>query len=273
MQIDKKRIFYINSGNTLKGRENTFSVSLDIPEWGEYNRITLLSANTPVSYYCVQDGLNTFTLIEGLSEVVITIPEGNYNVNSFALQLEAKLTASSPNGYSYIVKYPNSFSEPDTGKFIFTTNGVGTIGFRFGKNPLNEQFGFDRESVVLFSGGELRSANVVSFVPETSVYVHCNVVDGENGSDVLDCLLSNNSVPFSVNTYINPAPLESSKRLSNSRAKNIVFSITNELSDPLYLNGVDIVLVVLLYRESDIYQKTLGFYEGVKRYISFRLGN
>ena len=144
-QISRKRIFYINSGNALSASENTFQVNLNIPDWGQYDRITCLQVSIPVSYYCIQQGFNTFTLFEGAQQVNISFTPGNYNVNSFALILQAKLNAQSPNGYNYQVKYPINYTEPDTGKFIFTCNNLGNLGFKFPANSsIADQFGFGR---------------------------------------------------------------------------------------------------------------------------------
>jgi hypothetical protein len=271
-QIWKKRVFYINSGNQLTGSENTFRVNLNIPEWGEYNRVTCLQASIPVSYYCIQNTFNTFTLFEGSSQVVVTMTPGNYNINSFSTILQGLLNLNSPNGYTYQVKYPVSYTQPDTGKFVFSVSNTGSIGFIFPpESPIADQFGFDIGETVYFDSGFLTSQNVVSFIPENAIFIHSNIVDGENDSDVLQEIYSNNSIPFSLCTYVNPDPLSNSKKILSNKVRNVSFSITNEYNQPLYLNGQDILLTIMLYKDSDFYEKTTSFYGGVKEYIKYQL--
>jgi len=256
-QILEKRIFYINSGNQLSGSNNVFTYTANIPEWGRYNRATILQASIPVSYYAVQDGYNHFILTENGSSVTITVPAGNYNVNSFATVVNGLMNSNSPNGYSYVMKYPISYSQPDTGKFAFTcSNLVSTITLTFpSSTTINQQFGFDFDSSASYVGGSLTSKNVVSFVPEPTLYLHSNIVSGENDTDVLETFFSANSIPYSVFTFINPDPITSSKRLTTRNCRALTFSITDESGFPIFLNGQDIVFTLCLYKSNDIYHK------------------
>ena len=49
--IKEKRILYVNSANRLSGTSNAFSIQLNIPAHEQYNKITVLEANIPISYY------------------------------------------------------------------------------------------------------------------------------------------------------------------------------------------------------------------------------
>lgn len=97
-EITEKRIYYINSGNQLSSLISYFTVPIEIPNG--YDRITVLGAQIPISFYLVQQGYNTFTLTENGTSVVISITIGSYNANSFSLALLSLLNANSPNGYT-----------------------------------------------------------------------------------------------------------------------------------------------------------------------------
>ena len=78
------QIFYINSNNRSSGTNENFSYILDIDRNFNYDRVLLLDATIPKSFYNVQTGFNTFTISEDNITRSITLPIGNYNRNSFA---------------------------------------------------------------------------------------------------------------------------------------------------------------------------------------------
>lgn len=261
LQLKSKRIFYVNSGDQLTSSSGSFSQLLQIEPGEKYDRVTVLQANIPVSYYLVQDGQNTFVLTENGTSVTLTIPAGNYNINSFSLYLQDLLTNNSPNGIQYTCTYPNGFLSNNTGKITYTASStILPISFTF-SNKLNEQFGFPANSTVNFRltipDRVLTSENVVKFVPEDTIFIHSNLV-GEY-SDVLQEIYAQNSGPLTTISYLATDPLSYSKKLSSSSLRNATFSITDENKAPLYLNGLNMNLTLMLYREPDYYEKSTQF--------------
>ena len=253
----QKKLIYIDSGAQLTSSKNTWNVSIDINLEGDYNRITVLQSQIPVSYYVIGSGANTFTLTEGNSSVTITIPPANYNVFSFSTTVGALLTSASPNGYTYTISYPNSYTSADTGLFTYTVNSIArTVSFTFpDKSPLSEQFGFVTGSTNYFkvSGAvqTITSTNVVNFTPENSLYIRCSFCDGESTSEQSDVLLAvygSNVQPYSTITFTNPCPLETSKRLS-SKDRNLSFSVCDENAQPIFMNGGNIQMTLMFYKD------------------------
>ena len=113
------RYYYITSDNQLSATNNVFTTALDIPE-GRFNRITLVNLNIPVSFYVIQNGHNTFYLTENSTSVLITIPQGNYNINSFITGLTSLLNLNSPNGLTYTLSFPNTYTQTSTGKITLS---------------------------------------------------------------------------------------------------------------------------------------------------------
>ena len=252
-----KKVIYIDSGTQLTSATNIWRNQIDINLEGEYNRITVLQSQVPVSYYVIGSGANTFTLTEGGSSVTITITPANYNVYSFSTTVSALLTANSPNGYVYTITYPNAYTSPDTGLFTYSVNSIAkTISLSFpARSPISEQFGFVTGSTNYFRvtgpTQTLTSVNVVNFTPENSLYIRCNFCDGESTSEQSDVLLAvygSNVQPYSTITYVNPAPIETSKRLS-SRDRNLSFSVCDENAQPIYMNGGNIQMTLLFYKD------------------------
>ena len=267
----QKKVIYVDSGAQLTSSKNTWNISIDINLEGDYNRITVLQSQIPVSYYVIGSGANTFTLTEGNSSVTVTITPANYNVFSFSTTVGALLTAASPNGYTYTITYPNAYTSPDTGLLTYTVNSIArTVSFTFpARSPLSEQFGFISGSTNFFSVSGLvqtiTSTNVVNFTPENSLYIRCNFCDGETTSEQSDVLLAvygSNVQPYSTITFTNPCPLETSKRLV-SRDRNLSFSVCDENSQPIFMNGGNIQMTLMFYKDETV-NKSIEEYIAMK---------
>lgn len=253
MNTDRK-ILYIDSTSQLTTNKNVFTVTVDSDITSEYDMCSLISAQIPVSFYILQDGYNTFTLSEGNQSIIITIPQGNYSVYSFQSTVSSLLTASSPNGFTYSLLFTNIFTQVDTGKYTFQcSNTVTQISFQFpANNAVSEPFGFDPGTTVYFTNGILQSKNVVSFIPETSIFVHASFVQGATQSgftDVLACIFSSNAAPYSTINYINPQIYETAKQTCNL-TKVMTFSLTDEYGSSILLNGGSIILQILLFKSN-----------------------
>jgi hypothetical protein len=253
----RKKIVYLDSGNQLTSSINTWSNQLDINFQEDYDRVTVLQAQIPVSYYVIGQTANKFTLTEGLQSVSITIPASNYNVYNFATVVGNLMTTNSPNGYTYTITYPNNYTSPDTGLFTYRVNSIAkTVSLTFPRlSPIADQFGFYLSSTNYFSVSGMQqvliSTAVVNFIPENSLLIHANIVDGETTSELSDVLISiygSNVQPYSTITYINPCPLETSRRLA-SRDRNLIFSITDENNGQIFMNGQNILMVLMFYKE------------------------
>ena len=83
MSIVNSQIYYINSQYRTTGSNSKFSYEVKIPQTEKYDRVCVLQASIPLSFYLVRNGINTFTLTQLGVDTVITVPEGNYNFKSF----------------------------------------------------------------------------------------------------------------------------------------------------------------------------------------------
>lgn len=253
MSFPSSQIYYVNSTHRVSGTHGHFTYSIPLPPNCNFDRVCLLQANIPITYYLIPDGYNTFVLTErktGVNtSVTITVPPGNYNVNSFASIVGALLTAASPNVWTYTITFPNSFTSTQTGKFTFSVTGpvVGngdTATFTI-NNSMTEQFGFDTS--VSFSS-TVTSTNVVNFIPETSILLHSDIVN-DGDSDVFQEMFNNNSSPLSNCVYVCPDVLGYSKKLRTNQASIYSFSLTDEHTRPLNLNGVNCIFTMILFKQ------------------------
>jgi hypothetical protein len=269
-QIPHKRLFYLNSATKLSGTTSNFTVPLQIPQGEQYDRITVLQANIPVSYYLIQAGYNTFILKEGTQSVTITIPPGNYNVNSFASMVAGGtglLTTNSPNGYTYTMTYPTSFTQNNTGLYTYSVNSSAmTISIITSTYPVFEQLGFPSNSTNMFVAGSgvstLISSNVLKFINEDTLFIHADLCD--NGSDdILQEIYNNNNSALSNISFLSTDPLSYSKKLTTNKAQTISISLTDENNLPINLNGLNMVVTIMLYKDPKFYQQ----FEAYVRYL------
>lgn len=255
------KILYLTSTSQLTSNTNIFTTVVDTEISSEYDMCSLISAQLPVSYYILQDGYNTFSLIEGNQTVAVTIPQGNYSVYSFQASIGELLTSLSPNGYTYTLIYNNIFTQVDTGKYTFQcSNTVTNVGFSFPLNKsISEPFGFIPGTTVFFTSGTLQSVNIISFIPESSVFIHASFCQGASQagySDVISCVFSSNSPAYSTINYVNPQIYETAKKTCNL-SKIMTFSITDEYSNPIKLHGGTILLQILLFKSALLPQNLL----------------
>jgi hypothetical protein len=106
--ITDSSVFIINSADRISGTNGNFQYKIDMPKNSGYDRVCLLQALIPKSYYLVASPFNTFTLSENGVNTLITVTPGNYNVRSWITLMGALLTTSSSQGYVYAIAFPNS---------------------------------------------------------------------------------------------------------------------------------------------------------------------
>jgi len=271
-------ILYIDSQQQLTDN-NTFTVNIDNDiQSQEYDYCSLIQIQIPVSFYILQSGSNIFTLNENGSTVSVTIPPGNYSVYSFQSTLGPLLSSLSPNGYTYTLNYNNIFNQVDTGLYNYTCSNTGpNISFIFpAGNAISEPFGFVPGSTAIFSNGSLISKTVISFIPETSIYLHANFIQGNSQSkysDVLAVINSSNSAPYSTINYTNPQVLQTAKKTLPCLGRVLTFSLTDEYGNAIFLNGGNIIAQILFFKNSkppdlEIERK---FYSLVENYIKMKI--
>ena len=265
MSILNQKTYFINTVNKLDGRNGDFTYEINIPQTEKFDRVCVLQASIPLSFYLIQKGVNTFTLREQYlgtdSSRVITIPEGNYNYQTFQETLLNLINSNSPLGLKYacsfsklLAKYTWTVSSPTYTMFY------GTVSFIF-NNHLSQQFGFDRISENTFTSSSLTSKNTVNFIPESTIYIHSDICDGDN--DILQTIYSNNTVPFSQVVYqLTTSPDAYSKNLRTSASNKFRFFLTDEENNELLMNGQNVLITLLIYKKD-------AFTEYFKKYITW----
>ena len=256
--ITKKRFFYINSANRVSGTDSNFIYNLNYPHDEDYNRAVILQASIPISYYTVESGYNSFTLQEGTSSVLISIPAGNYNQVSLQTVLQTQLNTLSPNHYVYAISFPNTQKQAQTGLYTFTVSGNGTTQpqFIFTTN-LYQQLGFNENSTNSFTNNSLISTNVIKLIGEDALFIHSDLV--ANGDDnIIQEIYVNGNPTYSVVQFQTP-DIQGYAKLITTINSVYNFYLTDEFNNPIELNGQNCNFTLLLYKESPIFHMIIDY--------------
>jgi len=250
-----KQIFYINSARRLTGTHSNFSYFLNIDPNEEFDRVVVLAASIPKSYYLVDSTYKSFTLQESSSTVTINFSVGNYTRNSLGIKLQSLLNTNSPNNYTYSVSYSNISTTNDNGKYTITVSGNGGVQpiFIF-TNQMYEQLGFDLNSSNQFSGGILESTNVVNLTNETTLFIHSDICQNNEGNNILQEIYASGEASYSMINFTNPIPLEYSKPMNTtfSKSSSYNFYLTDENGTSIDTNGININMTIMIYKKNDI---------------------
>lgn len=263
--IRDRSVFIVNSANRLSGTPSNFQIRLYMDHAERYEKVCLLSAVVAKTYYQVQDGSNQFTLQEGSSTAVITIPIGTYTRDVFALVLTNLLNAASPTRWTYTVTYPNIRTGPETGLYTIKVSGNGTSQpqFIFASDNIHRQMGFHPNKTYSFSGGTLVSDHVCNFSSDACIFLHSDICYNSISQDNILQEVYTAGVPYnSYINYTNFSPEFNSKNLINHN-QIYNFTLTDENNAVLDMNGVDSIFTIMIWKSN-------RFQSLVEKYIRYK---
>jgi hypothetical protein len=269
MNSYNKKVFYIDSNNRMTGTTSDFTISINVEPGDEFTHACVLQCLIPKSYYLIQNGFNTFQLKEGISTVTITIPPGNYSRRSFQIQIMLLLNTLSPNLWTYSITYPNVATSADTGLFTYSVigNGASQPSFIFGSNIICEQFGFPANSTQVFIANQLISTVVLKMVKEDALYLRSDLIQNKEGNNILQCIFASSDNPSYSNITYKAIDIESNSKIITTSIGNIYrFYLTNENNMPIDLNGLNIVISLMLYKQNDL----TGLLKGAIKYFTLK---
>jgi hypothetical protein len=139
--------------------------------------MSLYSASIPISFYNVRSDNNTFILKEGIFEMTITIPEGNYTAKTLATTVEALLNSASYYANTYTMTYSSVKN-----KFLYTTNDTVNTCYLVFSNTETPYillgFNSGSQNTILTVG--TYSTNSISVYDKFSLYIRSQLVNGQS---------------------------------------------------------------------------------------------
>ena len=273
--IGPKSTFYIDSQNRSSGTSGNFSINFNMPPNNTYNRIVVMQASIPKSFYLISSPYNTFQLYEpGTASTgsatdtfgtittngaykTIALTPGNYSKTTMIVCLQTMLTlASSLNSttatrYLYTVSFP-LMNNPNTGKFTYSVGALTTAQPQIifpTTSTLYLPMGFTRGSVNVFISSSLPSANVIRLQAKDTIFIKSNIV-GTSNKSVLQEIYTGCNPDFSVISFLQNDIELNSKELVY-KDNNFTFSITDEDDNILDFNGQDKIFSVCCYEHNN----------------------
>lgn len=259
--VTKGSIYIIDSKDridTVGSSGSDFLFKINIPKSEEYDRVCVLQALIPKSYWLVNAPYNYFTLVENGVSTVIYLKEGNYNARSFCYIMSQLLTSSSTQGWSYSITMANPQIDVETGLFIYTVtgNGLNQPSFIFPQFGVHEQFGFHPYTEWKFVDNTLTSEHVVKFQVEDIIYIHtdlCKNNDQSAKSDVIQEIYAGTTPNFSNIRYQNTGNFEAySKELVASESNVFRLTYTDENENKINFRGLNTSTTIFIYKKDDI---------------------
>jgi hypothetical protein len=247
-----QKLLYINSKNGICGCHEDFSIKLDLREHHDCDRVTVLQANIPKSYYLIQEGYNTFTLTELGVDYQVIITPGNYTRSNLKTNLKTFLNDASGNGWTYNVTFPSS-SQVDTGKYTYTVTGNSSNqpSFTFpSTGNIYEVMGFNDASTNVFVGDTIVSTNVVKLQREDTIYIHSDMAGGSTNTLLQDVYAE--TPDFDHIIFKNREALLYSKPINSTYNNVYRFYLTTENGLPISLNGLNWSMTISIYKKENV---------------------
>jgi hypothetical protein len=247
-------LVYIDSRKRISGTDSNFLYNISLPQDHTFDRVVVLNALIPKSYFLIQAGYNTFQLQENNTTVTITVPVGNYSFTAWKTEIGNLLTAASPNSLTYSLSYPSSNST-DTGKFTYTQNNGSIASKLIFTQYLFEPFGFLQNSTNTFTGTTLQSTCVIKMQSEDRLLIHSDCVNNPSQDDVLVSINASTYINYSSISYTNVHPAYNNHVLKSTLTSTISIVLTDENNIVLDLNGLNMNLTLLFYKRDDIFDR------------------
>jgi hypothetical protein len=251
-------LFYINSNDRFTGDHQDFTVNLEFDNTNDFDRVVVMQLLIPISYWLFRTGLNTFQLKEGATTVTVTIPVGNYNRSSLATVASIQLSSASPNGWIYTLSFPNSVKTSDQGFYIYTVSeNTSQPSLIFTDNTCLEALGFNQNSTNVFSTNSLTSTAVINLKPENALFLHSDICSNQN-DDILQEVYTNGAT-FSSIAFQQFDVEGNSKEIAFNQNNNYRFYLTDENNRTIDLNGQNMIISILMYKQNPIYSMISQF--------------
>jgi len=268
---DKQFLIHIDSHQRISGthQDGTYKIKVTNGTIQDYDRVVILSATIPKSYYAIEEGFNTFTLTETKlnpdppfdilsTDLIIEIPAGTYSANQFKDTLPTLMIAESlANGYAYTYALDLSTI---TAKFTYTMSGnSGYQSVITTTSNVHEQLGFEGDSDNAFVGDALVSTTVIDMSPENNLFIRSSICSGgDNNSDILQDIQGSGVPPYGQINY-QSTNLEGYSKGLNRSSDVFRFYISNEDDEGagqriLQLNQKNWTATLLLYKRTTLPQ-------------------
>lgn len=263
--LNNSPTYVIDSRKRSTGTTNEFTYVINVKTDHKFDNFCVVQAQIPKSYYLIDSTRRdtTFILQEGVSQAVITVPDGDYNVYSFQPVLTAALNAGSPNGYTYSISYPNGQVAAQTNKYTYSVTGNSGVqpSFIFGPGDISRSITnlmgfFPDVGTYSFAANTLISNITVRFQHTFYLQIKSSSARQPNSLDsdtsVLCTIPVGDTIDYGMILYnmieINDASVE----LTNPGSNIFDFALYDDNDELINLQGQDWSMRVMLYDYNNV---------------------
>ena len=208
---------------------------IEIPD-GFHIYLSVVSCLIPYSFYNINNRNNVLQYsFDGITINTLSIPIGNYNVNSLLSVLKSKLVA-------FTITYDNiknkfTFTHP-TNNFMFMSSSTCLQILGFNNNETISSFIFSLTSVNCVNVYTIRTVQV------NSNLITYNINKVQKNNFCILCSVPITCTPFSLIEYINRTNFKTNLFLN--RISNIKIKLTDDNGNLIDLNGCHYSLTLQL---------------------------
>lgn len=269
-----RQVFYINSYNRTSGTNSNFTYKLNIDVTKNYNKVVMLQASIPKTMYMISSTTNTFILQENGSNIIITVPPGNYNKNSFQSVISNLLTQQSLNGWVYTITTPNTNISADTGLYTISVSNNSSqpsLIFTGNNNNCYENLGFNANSTNTFITNKLVSTNTINFSLESTLFIHSDICQNKLTDNVLQEIYTPGVSFNSFVKYDCTCPEMYAKDFVG-KSDTYQFYLTDENGINIDTNGINMNFTLCIFQETNINELIQEYIELEKmnRYLKLK---
>jgi hypothetical protein len=241
-------IEYLDSDYRDSGTSTNFTYTIQPPE--KYDRVTVLLASIPKTYFLVQTGQNTLSVVEDGIERTITIPKGNYGNDTFMPTLISLLNTG-PVIYSFTIDTATTY-------ITLSATGGSFTSLNFPQSSsLYRQLGFDYATDNEVTANTITSQNIPLYQLTNCVYIKSNICYAQGSqlsANILESINSSNQPNmYYIEYQCTVDPLITSKQYDNTQI-SASFSVTTSDGFTIDTGGLPISLKLLFFTADDSLQ-------------------
>lgn len=231
--------------NSLSATNLNFKLQTEINS--NFTHLALISTYVPKNWYVVNPGFNKFTLKEGLNEVIVTIPIGNYSKMTFKTALDNALNLAG--NYTYATSYSEL-----TNKYTWIVSG------NLGVQPVYEFIGNDHMQDIMgfklshsFNNDSLTSTRQVNLNHTKYLQIRSDIVDNSGNlssydTDILARIPCNHVDYGSVIEYRLQTFNSGLTKIKHNKSNTYNFRLLDEHNREMNLHGNDWSFTLLMMK-------------------------
>jgi hypothetical protein len=248
---------HVYSKQRLSGSATDFTFNAYLPEVKaerDWNRVCIVDAVIPKSWYAIVAGANTFTLNESGAITTITVPAGNYTRSQWIAQVPPLMTAASAAlGHNWTYTAQANLA-PDTGTLTYLVAGnggvqpvIGVLGW------MDDQVGFPQNTTHSFVNNQLSTVEVYSQQSDIAILITTNLCVTDGNDNVLGAVCDVGQYsPLALIKFQAQHPILQSKRFQRTKDQNYTMQLISVATGKtLNLNGQDWYVHLKIYRSED----------------------